>query len=79
MVIGHSNGGMLAVQHVANHPAMPARVLLSAHTGGRDQVARASRAGPMAGDRLDEIIARARAMIAAGRGCDLLLSYHQRG
>src|SRR5215510_15880861 len=28
-VIGHSNGGMLAVRHVADHPQTPALVLLS--------------------------------------------------
>ena len=30
VVIGHSNGGTLAVQHVAGHPRTPALVLLSA-------------------------------------------------
>src|SRR5712672_1053546 len=73
VVIGHSNGGMLAVQHVADHPETPALVLLSAHTGGPGQVENASRAGLMAGDRLDEITAQARAMVADGRGRDLLL------
>jgi pimeloyl-ACP methyl ester carboxylesterase len=73
VVIGHSNGGMLAVQHVADHPQTPALVLLSAHTGGTRQVEDASRAGLMAGDRLDEIAAQARAMVDAGRGRDLLL------
>jgi pimeloyl-ACP methyl ester carboxylesterase len=34
VVIGHSNGDMLAVQHVADHPETSALVLLSAHTGG---------------------------------------------
>ena len=73
VIIGHSNGGMLAVQHVADHPQTPALVLLSAHTGGADQVASASGAGLMAGDRLEEITAQARAMVAAGRGRELLL------
>jgi len=73
VVIGHSNGGMLAVQHVADNPETPALVLLSAHTGGTGQVENASRAGLMAGDRLDEITAQARAMVADGRGRDLLL------
>ncbi len=73
VVIGHSNGGMLAVQHVADHPQTPALVLLSAHGGGRGQVEASSRAGMMAGDRLDEITAQARAMVAAGRGRELLL------
>ena len=45
VVIGHSNGGMLAVKHVSDHPETPAMVLLSAHGGGRDGVQRTSRAG----------------------------------
>src|SRR5207245_9354428 len=40
VVIGHSNGGMLAVRHVADHPETPALVLLSAHGGGRHIVHR---------------------------------------
>lgn len=73
IIIGHSNGGMLAVQHVADHPQTPALVLLSAHTGGKGQVEAAGRAGLMAGDRLDEIITQAVEMVGAGRGRDLLL------
>jgi pimeloyl-ACP methyl ester carboxylesterase len=73
IVIGHSNGGMLAVKHVSDHPETPAMVLLSAHGGGRDGVLRSSRAGLMAGDRLEEITAQARALVAAGRGRELML------
>ena len=73
VVIGHSNGGMLAVKHVADHPETPAMVLLSAHGGGRDGVQRTSRAGMLAGHRLDEITAQARALLAAGRGRELML------
>lgn len=73
VVIGHSNGGMLAVRHVADHPATPALVLLSAHAGGKDQVRQSSRTGLLAGDRLDEITARARALVRAGRGRELML------
>ncbi len=73
IVIGHSNGGMLAVQHVVDHPETAALVLLSAHAGGPDGVRRSSAAGLMAQDRLEEITAQARAMVAAGRGRDLLL------
>jgi pimeloyl-ACP methyl ester carboxylesterase len=47
-------------------------VLLSAHGGGRDGVQRTSRAG-IAGDRLGEITARARALVSAGRGRELML------
>jgi pimeloyl-ACP methyl ester carboxylesterase len=72
-VIGHSNGGMLAVKHVADHPGTPAMVLLSAHGGGRDGLRRTSRAGLLAGNRLEEITAQAHALVAAGRGRELML------
>ena len=73
VVIGHSNGGMLSVPHVVAHPDTPAMILLSAHGGGRDGVRRSSQSGLMAGDRLEELTAQAHAMVAAGRGDDLML------
>ena len=73
VVIGHSNGGTLAVQHVADHPRTPALVLLSAHCGGREMVPRASRAGLLAQDRLDEFIQRSKRMVNEGRGKELML------
>jgi pimeloyl-ACP methyl ester carboxylesterase len=73
VIIGHSNGGMLAVPHVVAHPDTPAMILLSAHGGGRDGVRRSSQSGLMAADRLDEITAQARALVAAGRGSELML------
>ena len=73
VVIGHSNGGMLAVRHVADHPRTPALVLLSAHCGGKNMVPLASKTGLLAGDRLEEITARAAALVKAGRGRELLL------
>jgi pimeloyl-ACP methyl ester carboxylesterase len=73
VVIGHSNGGMLAVKHVSDHPETPAMVLLSAHGGGRQGMARTSRAGLLAGNRLEEVTAQARALVAAGRGGELML------
>ncbi len=73
VVIGHSNGGMLAVQHVADHPGTPALVLLSAHLGGKNILERTSRAGLMAQDRVEEFTARARALVAEGRGRELML------
>lgn len=73
VVIGHSNGGMLAVPHVVAHPDTPALILLSAHAGGREGVRRSSQAGLMAGDRLEEITARAHALVAAARGQELML------
>jgi len=38
VIIGHSYGGMLSTQHVADHPQTPALVLLSAGRGGRENV-----------------------------------------
>jgi pimeloyl-ACP methyl ester carboxylesterase len=73
VVIGHSNGGTLAVQHVADHPRTPALVLLSAHCGGREMVPRASRAGLLAQERLHEITEQARQLISMGRGRELML------
>jgi pimeloyl-ACP methyl ester carboxylesterase len=73
VVIGHSNGGMLAVQHVADHPATPALVLLSAHCGGASMLELASRAGLLAADRLEALMAQARALVAAGRERELML------
>ena len=71
VVIGHSNGGMLAVQHVADHAETPALVLLSAHLGGTSIVPHASKVGLLGGDRIDEVDAQARRMVAEGRGKEL--------
>jgi pimeloyl-ACP methyl ester carboxylesterase len=73
VVIGHSNGGMLAAEHVANHSETPALVLLSAHLGGRDMLRRASELGLLAGDRLPELSRQAHALVDEGRGDDLML------
>jgi pimeloyl-ACP methyl ester carboxylesterase len=73
VIIGHSYGGMLGVAHVVAHPDTPALILLSAIRGGRDEVARISRAGLMAADQLEATTAQARAMVAAGRGRDLMM------
>jgi len=73
VVIGHSNGGMLAVPHVDTHPDTPALIVLSAHGGGRDGVRRTSQSGLMAADRLEEITANAHALVAAGKGRELML------
>jgi pimeloyl-ACP methyl ester carboxylesterase len=45
IVIGHSNGGVLASQHVANHPETKALVLLSAHAGGNRMTLCSSQTG----------------------------------
>jgi len=73
VVIGHSNGGMLAVRHVADHQHTPALVLLSAHGGGKDIVQRGARSGLMVGERVEEFAARAHDMVKAGRGRELML------
>lgn len=73
VVIGHSNGGMLAVRHVVDHPKTPALVLLSAHGGGRDIVQRGGSSGLMVGERVDEFAAEARKRVKAGRGRELML------
>jgi len=73
VVIGHSNGGTLAVRHVADHPRTRALVLLSAHCGGREMVPRASRAGLLAQHHLPEITEQAKNLIAKGRERELLL------
>jgi len=73
VIMGHSNGGMLAVQHVADHPNTPAMVLLSAHTGGSGGVTNSSRVGLMAGDRLEELTVEAKRLVGEGRGRELML------
>ena len=73
VVIGHSNGGMLAVRHVSDHPETKVLVLLSAHCGGRHMLPRSCVAGLLAQDRLGEMIAKAAALVKAGKGRDLML------
>ncbi len=73
IVIGHSNGGMLAVKHCAGHPGVRGLVLFSAHMGGKGLFSAISKAGLMAADRLDEFSARARDLVAAGKGRELML------
>ena len=72
-VIGHSYGGLLGVRHVCEHPTTPALVLLSTNRGGSHTWEAQHKRGFLAGDRLDETLAAAKSMIAAGRGRDLLL------
>ena len=73
IVIGHSNGGMLAVRHVADHPQTPALVLLSAHCGGARMLPLASEAGLLAGDQLPQLTALAKERMKAGKGRELML------
>ncbi len=73
IVVGHSNGGMLAVQFAAAHAETRALVLLSAHRGGRDTVPLGCRAGQLAQDRLEEAVAQAERLVASGNGRALML------
>src|SRR5690242_17867418 len=53
IVIGHSNGGMLAVKHCAGSTSVRALVLLSAHMGRKALFRTISEAGLMACKRFD--------------------------
>jgi pimeloyl-ACP methyl ester carboxylesterase len=72
VVIGHSNGGMLGVQHVVDHPRTLALVLLSAGRGGERAGVASGTERLFAVDRLDELTARARELVDAGRGRELM-------
>jgi len=72
VVIGHSNGGMLGVRHAVDHPQTRALVLLSAGRGGPTSVESGGTEGLLAGDRLLQLTAQAKAMVAAGRGRELM-------
>lgn len=72
VVIGHSNGGMLGVRHVVDHPRTPALVLLSAGRGGERAGVASGTERLFAVDRLEELTARARELVDAGRGRELM-------
>jgi pimeloyl-ACP methyl ester carboxylesterase len=73
IVIGHSNGGVLATQYAAEHPGTPAVVMMSAHRGGRGITARISEKGLFGRGELKELIATAERMMTEGRGGELML------
>lgn len=73
IVIGHSNGGVLAAEHVARHPETRALVLLSAHAGGNRMAnPRSARNFSLAGDT-DELKRQAEALVAADKPRQLML------
>lgn len=72
VVIGHSNGGMLGVQHVVDHPRTPALVLLSAGRGGERAGVAGGTERLFAVDRLEELTQNARKLVDAGRGRELM-------
>ncbi len=72
VIIGHSNGGMLATRHVVDHPNTPALVLLSAGRGSARQDHSGGTENLFAGDKLGELTQQARDLVAAGRGRELM-------
>src|SRR5580692_60366 len=57
IIIGHSNGGMLAAQHCSDNYGNPrALVLLSAHIGGLENVPQMSKSGMIASDEGRELM-----------------------
>lgn len=72
ILIGHSNGGMLAVAHAAQHPSTPAIVLLSAPRGGVGQDLKPGSEKLFAMDQAEQITAQARELVAQGQGQTLL-------
>lgn len=73
ILVGHSNGGMLTAAFASGRDDVEAIVLLSAHRGGRDIVPASCAAGHLAADDLDAVTARARELVKAGRGAELML------
>jgi pimeloyl-ACP methyl ester carboxylesterase len=73
VLIGHSNGGLLATRHAVDHPDTPALVLLSAHRGGPTMIERGSLAGLLGAGRQAEFTEQARQLVAAGRGQELMM------
>jgi pimeloyl-ACP methyl ester carboxylesterase len=72
VIIGHSNGGMLSTRHVVDHPGTPALVLLSAGRGGARQDTSGGSEKLFAVDQLGELTQRARELVAAGKGRELM-------
>ena len=72
VVMGHSNGGMLATRHVADHPDTPALVLLSAGRGGPQRETPNATEKLFAAGKLDALTQQARDLVAAGKGRELM-------
>jgi pimeloyl-ACP methyl ester carboxylesterase len=73
IVIGHSNGGVLASEHVARHPETKALILLSAHAGGNRLANPRAARNFSINEKTDEQIKEAEALMAAGRPRQLML------
>ena len=73
IVIGHSNGGVLASEHVARHPETRALILLSAHAGGNRLTNPQSARSYTITEKTDEQTKEAEALLAAGKPRQLML------
>ncbi|MGH7828149.1 MAG: alpha/beta hydrolase [Candidatus Binatia bacterium] len=73
IVIGHSNGGVLASEHIARHPETTALILLSAHAGGNRLAATKSASRHAINEETDELIEEAQKLLGAGKPRQLLL------
>ncbi|HEY3260275.1 MAG TPA: alpha/beta fold hydrolase [Pseudonocardiaceae bacterium] len=71
IVIAHSGGGLLGAAHAAGHPETPALVLLSAFRGGAGGQSIPAQMA-LAGEDYGATMARAQALVAAGRGKELM-------
>lgn len=73
IVIGHSNGGVLASEHVARHPDTRALVLLSGHAGGNRLTDPNSASRYTINEKTGELIREAEKLLAAGKPRQLML------
>ena len=73
IVIGHSNGGVLASEHVVRHPETRALVLLSAHAGGNRLNDPNSASRYTINEKTDDLIKEAEQLLAAGKPRQLML------
>jgi pimeloyl-ACP methyl ester carboxylesterase len=73
IVIGHSNGGVLASEHVARHPETRALVLLSAHAGGNRLTDPNSASRYTINEKTDDLIKEAQELLATGKPRQLML------
>ena len=73
VVVGHSNGGVLASEHVARHTETPALILLSAHAGGNRMTNPRSARSFTINEKTAEQTKEAEALVAAGKSRQLML------
>jgi len=73
IVIGHSNGGVLASEHVANHPETKALILLSAHAGGNRTTNPSSARNFSIAGNVEQQRKEAEALVASGKPRQLML------